>query len=85
MYVDWDPETRYRGSWQGGDEYVLIGVHDVASGDRARIQRALLRTAVPDLVTWLRDAAVAPEGWRLLRHRCSWAWDDEHGVRTLRD
>jgi hypothetical protein len=60
---------------------VSITIHDVASEERAAVQGALVSTAVPEIVEWLRRAATAPEGWKILQHRRSWRWSD--GELTL--
>jgi hypothetical protein len=60
--------------WAGGDEHVAVRIHDVPSDERAIVEHALLATALPDLVRWLREASTAREGWRMLRHSRTWRW-----------
>jgi hypothetical protein len=55
---------------------VSITIHDVSSDERAAVERALISLAIPEVVEWLRRAAVAPEGWKILQHRRSWRWSD---------
>jgi hypothetical protein len=77
LVVTWGPEpSPYFDYWNAGEEDVQVSMPDVASEERAAIERQLCRVAVPELIEWLRFAGTAPDGWRLLRHRRSWCWRD---------
>src|SRR5438067_13911730 len=77
LWASWRPEPGPHSSpWQGGNEHVWVAFNSAPSEVRAEVERAMLAVAVPALADWLRRAAQAPEGWRIMRHRRSWTWHD---------
>jgi hypothetical protein len=74
LTASWNPSAGWGAPWEGGPEVVTVAIADVAAANRSLIVEALLTTAVPELVQWLRWAAGAPEGWRILRHCRAWYW-----------
>src|SRR5258706_15548350 len=72
--IDWDPNSRWwRTGWGAGPERVTLSIHDVPVTERAEVERQVIDTVLPDLAQWLKDAADAADGWRLLPHHRSWA------------
>src|SRR5438046_2804239 len=66
LRIDWHPRSGVlQEPWAGGAEHVSITIHDVSSAERAAVERALLASAVPEVVRWLGQAAIAREGWRV--------------------
>lgn len=74
LYVDWEPFSSTFPPWGGGSERVTLWMRDVASDERSDMAAAIQEHVLPELVTWLRAATSAPEGWKILRHRHAWAW-----------
>src|SRR5580704_6033421 len=77
IHVDWEP-TAGRGiaAWSDGPEVVTVWMRDVPSAQKPAITQSLKEQVLPELVTWLRAAQAAPEGWKILRHRHAWGWVD---------
>ncbi len=83
LRVSWNPtpaspelSKTFSAPWAGGDENVVVWIHDVASEERETVQEAILAEVMPELASWLTSAASAPEGWRILRHELEWSWAD---------
>jgi hypothetical protein len=74
LTVRWNPSGG--GPWEGGPEAVTVAIADIAAPEWFSIGEAVRTTTVPELVAWLRWAAGAPEGWRILRHCRVWHWTD---------
>jgi hypothetical protein len=74
LTVRWNPSGGWGGPWEGGPEAVTVAIADIAAAEWFSIGEAARTTAVPELVAWLRWAACAPEGWRILRHCRVWHW-----------
>src|SRR5262249_29878903 len=73
--LDWSPRrSPWEEPWEGGDEYVTVSFTSVLSTQRTAAEEAYLRDTIPELAVWLVRASVAPEGWRILRHRRVWTW-----------
>ena len=70
----WSPSEGWGAPWEGGPETVTVAIADIAAAEWSSIGEAARTTAVPELVAWLRWAAGAPEGWRILRHCRVWHW-----------
>jgi hypothetical protein len=69
-----------RHPWEAGEEYVELTYSGVAAEQRVQAHDDLMTVVVPNLAQYLRRAAQAPEGWRILRHARTWTWRD--GVIT---
>ena len=50
----------------GAPQWVSVTIHHMPANQSAEIERAILDEALPNLVEWLRAAASAPEGWRVI-------------------
>jgi hypothetical protein len=75
--LTWNPRRSNWGEpWGGGDEFVTVTFTSVASARRTEVRDLYLGTVLPDLAGWLRRAATAPEGWRILRHGRHWNWSE---------
>ena len=75
LTLSWSPlRHHWAEPWGGGDEYVTVSFTSVSSERRAEVRDLYLRRIVPELAGWLRSAATAPEGWRVLRHVRHWDW-----------
>lgn len=82
LSASWRPEPGpHSSAWEGGDEHVWVSFNSAPSEVRAEVERAMLVEAVPALADWLRRAAQAPEGWKIMRHRWTWTW--RHGEVTV--
>jgi len=72
----------FGGPWAAGPETVHLTIATVPSSIHQTVEAAVMDSLVPEIGDWLCQAAVAPDGWRLLRHDLEWSWIDGSIVRT---
>jgi hypothetical protein len=82
LQVHWSETNVFGGPpSDGAPQFVSVVIHHVPSAQCVEIKRCMLDEALPDLVGWLRDAASAPEGWRVTAlHSRVWRWRDRRLV-----